>query len=219
LWSARRRLRMRRRSTRTSEPGTLRVFQTWPAYVLIAVACMGGVHATALMYVCLAAVSGTRCYFVLCRTLQHSLIGRHLSAALSGLGACTCRARTRWYCVAGMRCATCFGAAARSAPARPVDPACTALTVGPSGLMRRGLFESVWLGSQAFFSATAFNQNIGAWNTASMTTIDSVCPHCHRLRVRAVAAMALVCATLGTHSNDPWAHAARPLLRALGSAW
>jgi hypothetical protein len=43
-----------------------------------------------------------------------------------------------------------------------------------SGLMRRGLFESVWLGSQAFFGAETFDQNIGAWNTAKMTAIDNV---------------------------------------------
>jgi hypothetical protein len=46
--------------------------------------------------------------------------------------------------------------------------------------MRLGLFESAWLGSQAFEGAAAFNANIGAWNTASMTTMASVCPHCHR---------------------------------------
>jgi hypothetical protein len=50
----------------------------------------------------------------------------------------------------------------------------------------RKLFGSVWLGSQAFFSATAFNANIAAWNTASMTSIASVCLHCHRLSVRGV---------------------------------
>jgi hypothetical protein len=33
----------------------------------------------------------------------------------------------------------------------------------------------VWFGSQAFNRATAFNANIGAWNTASMTTFCSVC--------------------------------------------
>jgi hypothetical protein len=47
--------------------------------------------------------------------------------------------------------------------------------------MRRGLFESAWLGSQAFYSATAFNANIGAWNTASMTTIAYVCALCSSL--------------------------------------
>jgi hypothetical protein len=33
----------------------------------------------------------------------------------------------------------------------------------------------VWLDSQAFNGATAFNANIGAWNTARMTTMDYVC--------------------------------------------
>ncbi len=58
-----------------------------------------------------------------------------------------------------------------------------------SGLLRRGLFASAWLGSQAFYEASAFNADIGAWNTASMTTISSVFPYCHRLRVRSVCFM------------------------------
>jgi hypothetical protein len=33
-----------------------------------------------------------------------------------------------------------------------------------------------WLGSQAFYSAEAFNANIGAWNTARVTMLDYVCP-------------------------------------------
>ncbi len=55
--------------------------------------------------------------------------------------------------------------------------------------MRRGLFASVWLGPQAFNLASAFNANIGAWNTASMTTIVRVCALCHRQRVRSVCFM------------------------------
>ena len=43
--------------------------------------------------------------------------------------------------------------------------------------MRLGLFESAWLGLQAFYGATAFNANIGAWNTASITTMARVCAH------------------------------------------
>jgi surface protein len=31
------------------------------------------------------------------------------------------------------------------------------------------------LGAQVFQSATAFNANIGAWNTASVTTLQMVC--------------------------------------------
>jgi hypothetical protein len=34
--------------------------------------------------------------------------------------------------------------------------------------------DRVWLGSQAFYQASAFNANIGAWNTASVTTLASV---------------------------------------------
>jgi hypothetical protein len=58
-----------------------------------------------------------------------------------------------------------------------------------SGLMRRGLFASAWLGPQAFSNAAAFNANIGAWNTASMTTMASVCPQFHRQRLRSVCSM------------------------------
>ena len=32
-----------------------------------------------------------------------------------------------------------------------------------------------WLGAQAFYEAKAFNANIGAWNTASVTTLTGVC--------------------------------------------
>ncbi len=37
----------------------------------------------------------------------------------------------------------------------------------------RKLFESVWLGSQAFKDASAFNANIGAWNVLRVTTYAS----------------------------------------------
>jgi hypothetical protein len=32
-----------------------------------------------------------------------------------------------------------------------------------------------WLGAQAFYDATKFNANIGAWNTASVLDMQSVC--------------------------------------------
>ncbi len=53
----------------------------------------------------------------------------------------------------------------------------------------RELFESVRLGSQAFKGAAVFNADIGAWNTASMTTIANVSPHCHRLCLRSLCFM------------------------------
>jgi hypothetical protein len=61
----------------------------------------------------------------------------------------------------------------------PLDAACTMHRPGPSGLglVRLGLFESAWLGLQAFYSATAFDANIGAWNTASVSNMSHVCPH------------------------------------------
>jgi hypothetical protein len=45
-------------------------------------------------------------------------------------------------------------------------------------------YERRGLGSQAFQSASAFNANIGAWNTARVTTLSNVCaasrPGAHR---------------------------------------
>jgi hypothetical protein len=35
--------------------------------------------------------------------------------------------------------------------------------------------DRVWLGSQAFLGANVFNANIGAWNTAAVTSLSSVC--------------------------------------------
>ena len=44
-----------------------------------------------------------------------------------------------------------------------------------------------WLGAQAFQGAAAFNANIGAWNTASVTTLAAVCAALFRPRRRATA--------------------------------
>ena len=35
--------------------------------------------------------------------------------------------------------------------------------------------DCVWLGSQAFYVASAFNANIGAWNTARVSDLSRVC--------------------------------------------
>ncbi len=35
--------------------------------------------------------------------------------------------------------------------------------------------DRVWLGLQAFSGASAFNANIGAWDTASVTALSGVC--------------------------------------------
>jgi hypothetical protein len=35
--------------------------------------------------------------------------------------------------------------------------------------------DRVWLGSQAFYGTSAFNANIGAWNTAAVSTMQGVC--------------------------------------------
>ncbi len=49
----------------------------------------------------------------------------------------------------------------------------------PEALNRASQCPSAWtacgFGAQAFFSASAFNANIGAWNTARVTTLTYVC--------------------------------------------
>ncbi len=47
----------------------------------------------------------------------------------------------------------------------------------PRGHMRARAFsvDRGWLGAQAFHSAKVFNANIGAWNTARVTTLNQVC--------------------------------------------
>jgi hypothetical protein len=98
----------------------------------------------------------------------------------------------------------------RRAPARtsarsigPLDAACTMRRPDPSGLMRRGLFEGAWLGSQALRGASAFNANIAAWNTASMTTMASVCalpsPVCVACVLRACLCASLISRELYGH--------------------
>ncbi len=42
--------------------------------------------------------------------------------------------------------------------------------------------DRVWFGSQAFRSASAFNVNIVAWNTASLTGLTNVCAAFRRRR-------------------------------------
>jgi hypothetical protein len=59
-------------------------------------------------------------------------------------------------------CAVCVCDRARTHPRRHVQ--------APSVGVDRG-----WLGSQAFYSASAFNANIGAWNTARVTSLNYVC--------------------------------------------
>ncbi len=48
------------------------------------------------------------------------------------------------------------------------------------------LSESAWIGSQAFNRAKAFNRNIGAWNTARIANMESVCALCDCLHERRV---------------------------------
>ncbi len=56
----------------------------------------------------------------------------------------------------------------------------TVYVLGPTHLRRHVRARSVgvdrvWLGAQAFYGAKAFNANIGAWNTAAVTTLSVVC--------------------------------------------
>ncbi len=63
---------------------------------------------------------------------------------------------------------------------------CCGLGLKPETLNRASPCPSAWtacgFGAQAFQSATAFNANIGAWNTASVTTLASVCAFSARRR-------------------------------------
>ena len=56
---------------------------------------------------------------------------------------------------------------------------CCGLGVQPETLNRASPCPSAWtacgFGAQAFWSASAFNANIGAWNTATVTTMQYVC--------------------------------------------
>ncbi len=56
---------------------------------------------------------------------------------------------------------------------------CCGLGLNPEALSRASPCPLAWtacgFGAQAFYSASAFNANIGAWNTAAVTTLDRVC--------------------------------------------
>jgi hypothetical protein len=95
----------------------------------------------------------------------------------------------------------------RSARTRPTGRCVHRPEPSGLGLMRRGLFEGAWLGSQALRGATAFNANIGAWNTASMTTMASVCALCHRPACAECVLRACLCASLISRvlvCHRPW---------------
>jgi hypothetical protein len=48
------------------------------------------------------------------------------------------------------------------------------------------------VGSQAFYQASTFNANIGAWNTASVTSLASVCAASARRAHRAIMSLYVV---------------------------
>jgi hypothetical protein len=56
---------------------------------------------------------------------------------------------------------------------------CCGLGLHPETVNRASPCPSAWtacgFGAQAFYSASAFNANIGAWNTAAVTTLSYVC--------------------------------------------
>ncbi len=58
--------------------------------------------------------------------------------------------------------------------------------------------ELVLLGSQAFYHASAFNANIGAWNTVSVTSLSAVCAAFGRRRATAAGALGRGSARRGT---------------------
>ncbi len=116
-----------------------------------------------------------------------------LIAKMEGVCPLCQRLSVRRVCL-GVACGAAFPVCRRP---RPMEPAAThasavLLSSFRASLISRvylaysvvsKLFEGAWSGAKAFYGATVFNANIGAWNTASMTTMASVCPHCHRLRV------------------------------------
>ncbi len=52
--------------------------------------------------------------------------------------------------------------------------------------LSRRRWTVLWFGAQAFQGATAFNANIGAWNTASVTSLSYVCAAFGRRRTTSV---------------------------------
>ena len=96
-------------------------------------------------------------------------------------------------------CGLAFGLASGAWPlvsgawAGGASPEAAVLARVPRGLcaMRRAV------GSQAFNGAAAFNQNLGAWNVAAVTTLIGVCSlAARRVRVRACGGRVLVWACL-----------------------
>jgi hypothetical protein len=63
--------------------------------------------------------------------------------------------------------------------ARALAGSCCGLGLNPETLNRASPCPSAWtacgLGAQAFGSTKAFNANIGAWNTARVTSLSYVC--------------------------------------------
>ncbi len=80
-----------------------------------------------------------------------------------------CASMWAWACARGSvcLCGCVFGARAHARRAC-IEHASTvrALSVG---------VDRVWFGSQAFKSASAFNANIGVWNTGRVSTLSGVC--------------------------------------------
>ena len=78
-----------------------------------------------------------------------------------------CCERQAWACTRAARVRPCARARACAiGRARIRADTCERLPAG----VDRG-----WLGAQAFYAASAFNANIGAWNTASVSTMAYVC--------------------------------------------
>ncbi len=93
---------------------------------------------------------------------MHTCIYIHarLATRTSGSPVRACRTHAPTCCVRARVCAACDWAPTH--PRRTVQ----ARFVG---------VDRVRFGSQVFYNAPAFNANIGAWNTARVTTLERVC--------------------------------------------
>ena len=90
-------------------------------------------------------------------------------------------------------------------------PVCASAHVYPRRTVRAPSagVDRVRLGSQAFYGATTFSANIGAWNIASVTSLSNVCAAFGRRRATAAGALgrgSVRRGTCGDRTADAHAH-------------